>query len=50
MGAKEIASVYHLNDYASQMITGIILFFILGSEFFIQYKLVFRSAKGEAKK
>lgn len=47
-GAMQIASQYNLNDYASQMITGIILFFILGSEFFINYRLVFRGKK-EAK-
>lgn len=41
-GAIEIASRYQLNDYASQIITGILLFFILGSEFFINYKLNFR--------
>lgn len=49
MGAKEIASKYHLNDYASQMIMGIILFFILGSEFFINYRIILRSKKREAK-
>lgn len=42
-GAKEVASIYQLNDYASEMITGIILFFILGSEFFINYRLIFRA-------
>lgn len=47
-GAIQIASQYNLNDYASEMITGIILFFILGSEFFINYRLVFRGGK-EAK-
>lgn len=49
-GAIQIASQYNLNDYASQMITGIILFFILGSEFFINYRLIFRknSAKEAA--
>ncbi|MBR3736099.1 MAG: ABC transporter permease [Lachnospiraceae bacterium] len=41
-GAGEIASKCKLNDYASQMIIGIILFFILGSEFFINYRLIFR--------
>lgn len=45
MGATEIASKYHLNEYASEMITGIILFFILGSEFFIRFKLIFRQSK-----
>ncbi len=49
MGAKEIASKYNLNDYASKMITGIILFFILGSEFFINYRIILRSRKREAK-
>ena len=44
-GAVQIASQYNLNDYASQMITGIILFFILGSEFFIRYRLIFRGGK-----
>ncbi|NCB50540.1 MAG: ABC transporter permease [Clostridia bacterium] len=47
-GAIQIASQYNLNDYASQMITGIILFFILGSEFFINYRLIVRGKK-EAK-
>jgi len=41
-GASQIASTFNLSDFASQMITGIILFFILGSEFFINYKLKFR--------
>ena len=34
-GAAEIASAYSLNDYAASIIEGVILFFILGSEFFI---------------
>ncbi|MCK5759291.1 MAG: ABC transporter permease [Clostridiales bacterium] len=44
-GSIQIASQFNLNDYVSQMITGIILFFILGSEFFTQYRLIFRSGK-----
>ncbi len=44
-GAMEIASRYNMNDFASQMITGIILFFVLGSEFFTNFRLVFRSGK-----
>ena len=48
-GAVEIASKYGLNDYASKMITGIILFFILGSEFFINYSLIFRGGKKNKK-
>ena len=41
-GAIQIASEFNLNDYASNIITGIILFFIIGCEFFINYRLVFR--------
>ena len=48
-GAMEIASRYNLNDYAAQMIEGVILFFILGSEFFINYRLIFRGKEKEGK-
>ena len=41
-GASEIASAYSLNEYAADIITGIILFSILGSEFFINYRLIWR--------
>lgn len=42
-GATQIASAYSaLNDYASSIVTGVILFFILGSEFFVNYRVVFR--------
>ena len=44
-GAIQIASQFKLNDFASNVITGIILFCIIGSEFFIQYKLIFRGRK-----
>ncbi len=44
-GAIQIASQFNLNDYASNVVTGIILFFILGSEFFINYSVRFRGAK-----
>ena len=46
-GAAEIASAYNLNDFASDIIAGIILFFILGSEFFINYKAIFRGHAGK---
>ena len=48
-GASEIASAYSLNEYAADIITGIILFFILGSEFFINYRLIWRHGKKEGK-
>lgn len=41
-GASQIASAYEINEYVSQIITGIILFFLLGSEFFINYSVKFR--------
>ena len=44
-GAIQIASQFNLNDYASNIITGIILFFILGSEFFINYRVILRGRK-----
>ena len=44
-GASQIASQFKLNEFASNVITGIILFCIIGSEFFIQYKLIFRGRK-----
>lgn len=46
-GATQIASDFNLNKHASSIITGIILFFVLASEFFINYQLVFRSRKKE---
>ena len=46
-GASEIASAYSLNQYAADIITGVILFFILGSEFFINYRVVPRGLHKE---
>ncbi len=42
-GANQIASDFNFNKYASDILIGIILFFILGSEFFIHFRVVFRS-------
>ncbi|MDD3253989.1 MAG: ABC transporter permease [Lachnospiraceae bacterium] len=47
-GAMQIASQFNLNENASDVITGIILFFILGSEFFIRYKVELRGRRKEA--
>ncbi len=44
-GAVQIASDFGLNEYASQIVCGITLFFILGSEFFINYKVKLRNQK-----
>ncbi len=49
-GAIQIASQFGLNDFVSEMIIGIILFFILGSEFFINFKVRFRGKVKEGGK
>ncbi|SHL24874.1 simple sugar transport system permease protein [Anaerocolumna jejuensis DSM 15929] len=46
-GSIQIASQYGLNQNASDIITGILLFFLIGCEFFINYKLEFRKNKKE---
>ena len=47
--AIQIASQFNLNENASEVITGIILFFLIGCEFFINYKVEFRKNRKEAK-
>lgn len=42
-GAIQIASDFGLNEFASQIITGIVLFFILACEFFMNYKVSFHN-------
>lgn len=46
-GAAQISSDFGLNEFASQIITGIILFFILSSEFFNNYKVSFNHNRKE---
>ena len=46
-GASEISTDFGLNQSFSDIITGIILFFIIGCEFFINYKISFRKAAGK---
>ena len=41
IGASSIATAFKLNESIADVLTGIILFFIIGSEFFIQYQLKF---------
>ncbi len=45
--ASKISEIYRLNSSFSDIITGIIIFFIIGSEFFINYK--FKLTKREGK-
>ncbi|MBP5564156.1 MAG: ABC transporter permease, partial [Lachnospiraceae bacterium] len=44
-GAGEISTSFGLNQSFSDILTGIILFFIIGCEFFITYKIVPRKKK-----
>lgn len=48
-GAQQISMVFSLNESFSDIITGIILFFIIGSEFFINYQLKFHHSHKEVK-
>ena len=49
-GAGEIATMFNLNLAFADIITGIIIFFIVGCEFFINYRISFvKSGKKEGK-
>ncbi len=49
-GASEISTTFGLNESFADILTGVLLFFIIGCEFFIRYKVVFRgSDKKEGK-
>ncbi|MBQ3023617.1 MAG: ABC transporter permease [Clostridia bacterium] len=45
-GASKISEVYRLNSSFADIITGIIIFFIIGSEFFINYKIKLNKKEG----
>jgi len=48
-GAQQIATVFGLNKSFSDILTGIILFFIIGSEFFVNYQIKSNKSHGEVK-
>lgn len=48
-GASEIATTFRFNESVADILTGIIIFFIIGCEFFINYKINARSKHKEAK-
>ena len=48
-GAGEIATAFRLNESVADILTGIIIFFIIGCEFFINYQINKRSKQKEAK-
>lgn len=48
-GSNSIQTIYKIPSSASEILTGLILFFMLACEFFLNYKLIFRhSGKGAA--
>ena len=46
-GAEQVSSQFRISSAISDIITGIILFFIIGCEFFLQYKIVFSKHRKE---
>ncbi len=48
-GSIQIATQFNLSESASEILTGIILFFILGCDFFINYRIERRSKQEELK-
>ena len=46
-GASEVASTLSLNHSFADILTGIILFFIIATEFFITYKVTLRKSSGK---
>ncbi len=46
-GAEQVSSQFRIPSAISDIITGIILFFIIGCEFFLQYKIVFNKHRKE---
>ena len=49
-GANQLATSCGLNQSFGDILTGVIIFFIIGSEFFVQYKISFRKKSKEAVK
>ena len=49
-GAIEISTIFGLNNSFSDILTGIIIFFIIGSEFFVNYSIKFREKTKEGAK
>lgn len=44
-GAKEVSTKFGYNEAFSEVITGIVLFFVIATEFFLNYKIIFRKSK-----
>ena len=41
-GSNSIQTVFNISNAAAQVLMGIILFFMLGCEFFLQYRVIWR--------
>ena len=46
-GGAEISTAFGLNNSFGDILTGVILFFVIGSEFFINYQVHFRKSHGK---
>ena len=46
-GANQLASSCGLNQSFGDILTGVLIFFMIGSEFFVQYKICFRKKRKE---
>ena len=49
-GAGEISTAYNLNHSFADILTGVLLFFIIGCEFFIRYKIMFTKTNEKEEK
>ena len=47
LGAKQVSTDFRISSSISSIVTGIILLFIIGCEFFLQYRIVFRKNRKE---
>jgi len=45
-GSGTIQTIYNIPSSVAQMLIGLILFFMLGCEFFLNYRLIFKKTKG----
>ncbi|MBQ8310279.1 MAG: ABC transporter permease [Clostridia bacterium] len=49
-GSSQMSTAFNISSAFPNVIVGIILFFIIGCEFFINYRIKFRKSKGDAEK
>lgn len=49
VGTEQVSSHFKINSSISDIVTAVILFFIIGCEFFLNYQIVFRKTKKEEK-